>query len=145
MFRQRMKEEKLIHPSFSAYFNDENNNNNFYSVFHNCFHSYEIIDWLIKKQLCKTPDDGQEIFQVLEKLKIIHHGKNISIFRLLTLKPIRIRRYSTERKRQYTLSFRRGTSSSRTEISTVMNSNFYRTYEKCVKKKKFNSIFIFSL
>jgi hypothetical protein len=70
-----MKEENLIHPSFSAYFNDENNNNNFYSVFHNCFHSHETIDWLIKKQLCKTPDDGQEIYQVLEKLKIIHHGK----------------------------------------------------------------------
>jgi len=70
-----MKEEKLIHHSYSAYFNDENNNNHFYSVFHNCFHSYEIIDWLIKNQLCKTIDDGQEIFQVLEKLKIIHHGK----------------------------------------------------------------------
>jgi hypothetical protein len=78
--RQRMKEENLIHPSFSAYFNDENNNNNFYSVFHNCFHSHETIDWLIKKQLCKTPDDGQEIYQVLEKLKIIHHVCDLNEF-----------------------------------------------------------------
>jgi len=70
-----MKEEKLIHHSYPAYFNDENNNDNFYSVFHNCFHSYDIINWLINKQLCKTIEDGQEIFQVLEKLKIIHHGK----------------------------------------------------------------------
>ena len=70
-----MKEEKLIHPSYSAYFNDENNNNNFHSTFHNCFYSTEVLQWLIRKQLCKTFDDGQEIFQVLEKLKIIHHGK----------------------------------------------------------------------
>jgi hypothetical protein len=77
-----MKEEKLIHHSYSAYFNDENNNNNnnLYSLFHNCFHSYEIIDWLMKKQLCKTVHDGQEIFQVLEKLKIIHHGKIIFFY-----------------------------------------------------------------
>ncbi|CAF1159361.1 unnamed protein product [Adineta steineri] len=78
--RQRMKEEKLIHQSYSAYFNDENNNNNFYSLFHNCFHSYEIINWLIKKQLCKTNQDGQEIFQVLEKLKIIHHVCDLNEF-----------------------------------------------------------------
>ncbi|CAF2979064.1 unnamed protein product [Rotaria sp. Silwood2] len=71
--RQRMKEEKLIHHTYSAYFNDENNNNNLYSLFHNCFHSYETINWLIKRQLCKTIDDGLEIFKVLEKLKIIHH------------------------------------------------------------------------
>ncbi|CAF3420041.1 unnamed protein product [Rotaria sp. Silwood1] len=71
--RQRMKEEKLIHRTYSAYFNDENNNNNLYSLFHNCFYSYETINWLIKRQLCKTIDDGLEIFQVLEKLKIIHH------------------------------------------------------------------------
>lgn len=70
-----MKEEKLIHHSYAAYFNDENNNNNLCSLFHNCFHSYETIDWLKKRHLCKTNDDGQEIFQVLEKLKIIHHGK----------------------------------------------------------------------
>jgi len=71
-----MQEEKLIYPTYSAYFNDENNNtNNLYSLFHNCFHSHDIINWLIKKQLCKTIEDGQEIFQVLEKLKIIHHGK----------------------------------------------------------------------
>lgn len=81
--RQRMKEEKLIHSSYSAYFNDENNNNNtnnFYSIFHNCFHSYEIVDWLIKKQLCKTIHDGVEIFQVLEKLKIIHHVCDLNEF-----------------------------------------------------------------
>ena len=70
-----MKEENLIHPSYSAYFNDENNNHHSCSLFHNCFHSYEILDWLIAKQLCKTIDDGKEIFQVLVKLKIIHHGK----------------------------------------------------------------------
>ncbi|CAF0883977.1 unnamed protein product [Adineta ricciae] len=79
--RQRMKEEKLIYSSYSAYFNDENNNaNNFCSLFHNCFHSYEIINWLIKKQLCKTIDDGLEIFQVLEKLKIIHHVCDLNGF-----------------------------------------------------------------
>jgi len=79
--RQRMKEEKLIYPSYSAYFNDENNNNNnFYSTFHNCFHSYEIINWLIKKQLCKSIDDGIEIFQVLEKLKMVHHVCDINEF-----------------------------------------------------------------
>lgn len=74
ILRQRMKEEKLIH-SYSAYFNDENNNSNFNSLFHNCFHSSEVIHWLMKRQLCKTINDGLEIFQVLEKLKIIHHGK----------------------------------------------------------------------
>jgi hypothetical protein len=88
-----MKEEKLIHHSYSAYFNDENNNNHFYSVFHNCFHSYEIIDWLIKNQLCKTIDDGQEIFQVLEKLKIIHHGKIKKNKDLIGITPNRIRSY----------------------------------------------------
>lgn len=74
-FRQRMKEEKLIHPSYSAYLNDENNNNNLHSIFHNCFHSTEVLHWLIEKQLCKTLDDGQDIFQMLEKLKILHHGE----------------------------------------------------------------------
>ncbi|UJR20662.1 hypothetical protein I4U23_023784 [Adineta vaga] len=79
--RQRMKEDKLIYSSYPAYFNDENNNtNNFYSLFHNCFHSYETIHWLIKKQLCKTIDDGLEIFQVLEKLKIIHHVCDLNDF-----------------------------------------------------------------
>lgn len=77
--RQRMKEEKLIHPTYSAYFNDENNNKNFYSIFHNCFHSYEILQWFINKQLCKTLEDGREIFRVLEKFKIIHHGKCLSL------------------------------------------------------------------
>jgi hypothetical protein len=67
-----MQEENLIHRSYSAYLNDENSPR---SLFYNCFHSSETIDWLIKQQLCKTIDDGQEIFQVLEKLKIIHHGK----------------------------------------------------------------------
>ena len=68
-----MKEERLIHRTYSAYFNDENNNP--CSIFHNCFHSYEVINWLIKRQLCKATDDGQEIFQALEKLKIIHHER----------------------------------------------------------------------
>lgn len=72
-----MKEENLIHPTYSAYFNDENNNNHSHSLFHNCFHSYEILHWLIDKQLCKTLDDGVEIFRVLVKLKIIHHGNLI--------------------------------------------------------------------
>ncbi|CAF3706067.1 unnamed protein product [Rotaria sordida] len=88
--RQRMKEEKLIHHSYSAYFNDENNNNNnnnLYSLFHNCFHSYEVINWLIKRQLCKTIDDGQEIFQVLEKLKIIHHVCDLNEFEYPLLSP----------------------------------------------------------
>jgi len=67
-----MQEENLIHRSYSAYLNDENSPR---SLFHNCFYSYETIDWLIKQQLCKTISDGLEIFQVLEKLKIIHHGK----------------------------------------------------------------------
>ncbi len=67
-----MQEENLIHRSYFAYLNDENSPR---SLFHNCFYSYETIDWLIKQQLCKTIDDGLEIFQVLEKLKIIHHGK----------------------------------------------------------------------
>lgn len=67
-----MQEENLIHRSYSAYLNDENSPR---SLFHNCFYSCEAIDWLIKQQLCKTIDDGLEIFQVLEKLKIIHHGK----------------------------------------------------------------------
>jgi len=67
-----MQEENLIHRSYSAYLNDENSPR---SLFHNCFYSYETIDWLIKQQLCKTIYDGVEIFQVLEKLKIIHHGK----------------------------------------------------------------------
>ena len=68
-----MREENLIHRSYSAYLNDENSPR---SLFHNCFHSSEAIDWLIKQQLCKTIYDGLEIFQVLEKLKIIHHGKS---------------------------------------------------------------------
>ena len=68
-----MQEENLIHRSYSAYLNDENSPR---SLFHNCFYSCETIDWLIKQQLCKTIDDGLEIFQVLEKLKIIHHGKS---------------------------------------------------------------------
>jgi hypothetical protein len=71
-FRQRMQEENLIHRSYSAYLNDVNSP---CSLFHNCFYSSETIDWLIKQQLCKTIYDGLEIFQVLEKLKIIHHGK----------------------------------------------------------------------
>ena len=83
-----MKEEKLIHHSYSAYFNDENHNS--YSLFHNCFHSYEVMNWLIKNQLCKTINDGQKIFQVLEELKIIHHGKRYIISEeifLLGIKP----------------------------------------------------------
>ncbi|CAF0731184.1 unnamed protein product [Adineta steineri] len=75
--RQRMQEENLIHRSYSAYLNDENSPR---SLFHNCFHSYEIIDWLIKQQLCKTIYDGLEIFQVLEKLKIIHHVCDLNEF-----------------------------------------------------------------
>ena len=70
-----MKEEGLIRRSYSAHFDEENNHNHLYSLFHNCFHSSETIEWLIKKQLCKTVDDGQDIFHVLSKLKIIHHGK----------------------------------------------------------------------
>lgn len=76
VFRQRMREENLIHPSYSAYLNGENNPR---SLFHNCFHSYETIEWLKKQQLCKTSTDGLEIFQVLEKLLIIHHGKFLSL------------------------------------------------------------------
>ncbi|UJR28980.1 hypothetical protein I4U23_010198 [Adineta vaga] len=75
--RQRMREENLIHRSYSAYLNDENSPR---SLFHNCFHSYETIDWLIKQQLCKTICDGVEIFQVLEKLKIIHHVCDLNEF-----------------------------------------------------------------
>ena len=71
-----MKEENLIHTTYSACFNDENNNNHSHALFHNCFHSYQILDWLVAKQLCKTIDDGKEIFQVLAKLKIIHHGES---------------------------------------------------------------------
>jgi len=67
-----MQEENLIHRTYSANLNDENSPR---SLFHNCFHSHDTIDWLIKQQLCKTIYDGVEIFQVLEKLKIIHHGK----------------------------------------------------------------------
>jgi hypothetical protein len=67
-----MQEENLIHLSYSAHLNDENSAR---SLFHNCFHSYQTIDWLIRQQLCKTIYDGLEIFQVLEKLNIIHHGK----------------------------------------------------------------------
>lgn len=67
-----MREENLIHRSYSAYLNNEGSP---HSLFHNCFHSADIVDWLIKQQLVKTVDDGLEIFQVLEKLKIIHHGK----------------------------------------------------------------------
>ncbi|CAF2575947.1 unnamed protein product [Rotaria sp. Silwood2] len=75
--RQRMREENLIHRSYSAYLNDKNSPR---SLFHNCFHSHEAIDWLIKKQLCKTTYDGLEIFQVLEKLKIIHHVCDLNEF-----------------------------------------------------------------
>ncbi|CAF3358452.1 unnamed protein product [Rotaria socialis] len=75
--RQRMREENLIHRSYSAYLNDKNSQR---SLFHNCFHSYEAIDWLIKKQLCKTIYDGVEIFQVLEKLKVIHHVCDLNEF-----------------------------------------------------------------
>ncbi|CAF0777903.1 unnamed protein product [Rotaria sordida] len=75
--RQRMREENLIHRSYSAYLNDKNGPR---SLFHNCFHSYEAIDWLIKKQLCKTIYDGVEIFLVLEKLKIIHHVCDLNEF-----------------------------------------------------------------
>lgn len=78
--RQRMKEESLIHKTYSACFNDENNNNHSYSLFHNCFHASEILNWLVNKQLCKTIVDGKEIFQVLTKLKIIHHGKKMLFF-----------------------------------------------------------------
>jgi len=78
--RQRMKEENLIHRTYSAYFSDENNNNQSHSLFHNCFHSYEILHWLIDKQLCKTLDDGVEIFRVLVKLKIIHHVFDLNEF-----------------------------------------------------------------
>lgn len=78
--RQRMKEENLIHTTHSAYFNDENNNNQSHSLFHNCFHSHETLHWLIDKQLCKTFDDGAEIFRVLAKLKIIHHVCDLNEF-----------------------------------------------------------------
>lgn len=70
--RQRMREENLIHPSYSAYLNGEQSPR---SLFHNCFHSFEAIEWLKKQQLCKSISDGLEIFQVLQKLSIIHHGK----------------------------------------------------------------------
>ena len=66
-----MKEENLIRPTYSAYLIDKNNP---LSFFHSCFHSYEAIDWLINRQLCKNASDGLEIFQVLENLKMIHHG-----------------------------------------------------------------------
>ena len=67
-----MREENLIHPSYSAYLNGEQSPR---SLFHNCFHSFEAIEWLKKQQLCKSISDGLEIFQVLQKLSIIHHGK----------------------------------------------------------------------
>ena len=69
-----MREESLIHRLYSAYLNDEHNQR---SVFHNCFHSSETVEWLIKQQLCKTVLDGIDLFQVLEKLQLIHHGKQV--------------------------------------------------------------------
>ena len=69
-----MREENLIHRLYSAYLNDEHNQR---SVFHNCFHSSATVEWLIKQQLCKTVLDAIDIFQVLEKLQIIHHGKHV--------------------------------------------------------------------
>lgn len=72
-FRQRMREENLIHSTYQAFLNGDQSPR---SLFHNCFHSYEAIEWLKKQQLCKSTSDALEIFQVLQKLSIIHHGKH---------------------------------------------------------------------
>lgn len=117
--RQRMQEENLIHRSYSAYLNDENSPR---SLFHNCFYSYETIDWLIKQQLCKTINDGLEIFQVLEKLKIIHHVCDLNEFEYPTS------RSSSQNNVKYLYRFRLDDGTADLNRSFQQFASIYETY-----------------
>ncbi|CAF0992462.1 unnamed protein product [Didymodactylos carnosus] len=76
--RQRLKEEDVIKKTYQAYLDPEKKTPD--ARIYNCFQAKEAVDWLIKKQLCRNIQDGTEIYQILQDLKIIHHVFDLTEF-----------------------------------------------------------------